>query len=157
MSKLANFILLKTFSNFQMELNKILSIGGKPGLYLLLSHSKAHIVVESLEDGKRFPVAGAQQINTLDNIAIYTLSKEVPLAEVFYAIFKKYEGKNVLSHQSSQQELLDFFADILPDYDRDRVYASNVKKVVQWYNSLLNRGFDFEKLNPEKQTDADQQ
>ena len=131
-----------------MTLDKILSISGKPGLYFLISHSKGHLVVESLEDKKRLPVAGAHQINTLDNIAIYTHTKEVPLGEVFYKIFEKESGQPALSHQESNAVLMNYFEEILPDYDTDRVYASNVKKVVQWYNLLVKAEFDFSQLAP---------
>lgn len=136
-----------------MTLNKILSIGGKPGLYALISHAKGHIIVESLEDKKRFPVAGAQQINTLDNIAIYTLTKEIPLSYVLFQIYTQYKGQPILSHQESNANLMAFFEGVLPDYDAERVYPSNVKKVVQWYNILQKNDFDFTALNPDNQTD----
>ncbi len=136
-----------------MTLDKILSISGKPGLFNLISHAKGHLVVESLEDGKRFPVAGAHQINTLENIAIYTYTKEVPLAEVFYSIFQKSEGKESISHTESNANLMNFFSEILPDYDTDRVYVSNIKKIILWYNLLVKAQFDFTTLAP-KETDA---
>lgn len=136
-----------------MTLDKILSITGKPGLFNLISHAKGHLVVESLEDGKRFPVAGAHQVNTLENIAIYTYTKEVPLAEVFYSIFLKAEGSETISHTENNVKLLDYFSEILPDYDTDRVYASNVKKIILWYNLLVKAKFDFTTLAP-KESDA---
>ncbi len=136
-----------------MTLNKILSVGGKPGLFKLISHAKGHIVVEALEDGKRFPIAGAHQINTLENIAIYTYTKEVPLAEVFYKIFQEEEGKETISDKESNANLTTFFESILPDYDVDRVYASNIKKVVSWYNLLVKAGFDFNQLAPKPENE----
>lgn len=133
-----------------MTLDKILSISGKPGLFNLISQTKTHLVVESLEDGKRFPIMGANQINTLGNIAIYTYSKEVPLAEVFYSIFQKAEGKETISHTESYADLMAFFGEILPDFDTEKVYASNVKKVIQWYNLLHKANFDFTTLAPKE-------
>jgi hypothetical protein len=133
-----------------MTLDKILSISGKPGLFNLISQTKTHLVVESLEDGKRFPIMGANQINTLGNIAIYTYTKEVPLAEVFYAIFQKAEEKETISHTESNVDLMAFFGEILPDFDTEKVYASNVKKVIQWYNLLHKANFDFTTLAPKE-------
>jgi len=131
-----------------MTINKILNISGKPGLYYLISTAKGHIVVESLEDKKRFPIPGTKQINTLENIAIYTWTKEVPLPTVLYTISQKVEGKEALSHVESNAKLLDFFKEILPDFDTDRVYVSNIKKIVQWYNILVKAQFDFTALAP---------
>lgn len=133
-----------------MTLDKILSISGKPGLFYLISHAKGHLVVESLEDKKRFPIAGAKQINTLENIAIYTHTQEVPLGQVFYSIFQKEEGKETISPNESNAALMNFFEEVLPDFDTDRVYASNVKKIVQWYNLLVKSGFDFSQLAPKE-------
>lgn len=133
-----------------MTLDKILSISGKPGLFYLISHAKGHLVVESLEDKKRFPIAGAKQINTLENIAIYTHTQEVPLGQVFYSIFQKEEGKETISPNESNVALMNFFEEVLPDFDTDRVYASNVKKIVQWYNLLVKSGFDFSQLAPKE-------
>jgi hypothetical protein len=135
-----------------MSLEKILSISGKPGLFKLISHAKGHIIVESLADGKRLPVAGANHINTLDNIAIYTYTEELPLADVLYKIHQKEGGKETISHKVSSNELMTFFESVLPDYDVDRVYASHVKKIVQWYNLLINSKFDFDALKTETDT-----
>ena len=136
-----------------MSLEKILSISGKPGLYELVSQAKGHIIVESLETGKRLPITGAYQINSLNNIAIYTYTEELALGEVLYKIFKHLDGKEAISHKSSNTELLSFFEEVLPDYDRDRVYASHVKKIIQWYHSLLQSKFDFESLAEQESED----
>lgn len=124
-----------------MNIKEILAISGKPGLYKMLSQSKNSIIVEGLEDKKRFPVYGAHQISALEEISIYTETEDKPLKDIFQQIFDKQEGKEILSHKSSTNELEDFFSEILPDYDRERVYISDIKKVVQWYNILLKHDF----------------
>lgn len=139
-----------------MTLDKILSISGKPGLYKLISHAKGHLVVESLEDGKRFPIAGAKQVNTLENIAIFTYTQEIPLAHVFYNIFKKEAGETTISSNETNANLIAFFEAVLPDFDRERVYPSNVKKIVLWYNLLHKAGFDFATLEPKEATETNE-
>ncbi|PID68363.1 MAG: hypothetical protein CR968_01865 [Flavobacteriia bacterium] len=136
-----------------MSLEKILSISGRPGLYKLLSQTKGHIIVESLQDGKRLPVTGVHQVNSLGSIAVYTYTEELALGDVFYKMFKHLDGKEAVSPKSSSKELLAFFEEVLPDYDRERVYASHVKKMIQWYHSLLSSDFDFETLAPQTKED----
>lgn len=132
-----------------MTLDKIIAISGKPGLYELVSGGKKNLIVQSLLDGKRFPISAMSNISTLDSIAIYTDIKEVPLSEVFYSIFQKENGKECISHKESADKLTKYFSEVLPDYDMERVYTSNIKKVIQWFNILLNNKFDFETLAPE--------
>lgn len=139
-----------------MTLDKILSISGKSGLYKLISHAKGHLVVESLEDGKRFPIAGANQVNTLENIAIFTYTQEIPLGNVFFNIFKKEEGNATISSNESNPKLMAFFEEVLPDFDKERVYPSNVKKIVMWYNLLQKAGFDFSILEPKEATESNE-
>lgn len=133
-----------------MNIDKIVSILGKPGLYQIISQSKNAVIVESLTDKKRFPVNAVQNISALADIAIYTLNEEVPLKEVLFNIYKKEEGKRTLDHKSGKKELESFFNEVLPDYDNERVYASNIKKIVQWYNLLVDAGFDFKTLEEEE-------
>jgi hypothetical protein len=123
-----------------MSLRKILSISGKPGLYKLSNQTRAGFLAESLVDGKRINVSGRHNVSLLSEIAIYTLTEEVPLREIFRKISEKEEGKETISHKSPAIELEEFFFEILPDYDEDRVYASDIKKVVQWYNLLVKNG-----------------
>lgn len=126
-----------------MALENILSVAGKPGLYRLLGQMKAGIIVESIEDGKRFPIHGASKVSALEEISIYTDSEEVPLKEVFKKMFEKMNGKPALSHKEDSKKIKAFFESILPDYDKDRVYVSDMAKVVKWYNSLIeNNAFD---------------
>ena len=126
-----------------MNLEKIIAISGKPGLYKLISQSKKGVIVESLHDKKRFPANTINNISSLGDIAIYTYEEEVPLKDVLLSIHKKENGKESISHKSAKNELLDYFREVLPEYDEERVYASNFKKIVQWYNILVNTEFDF--------------
>ena len=124
-----------------MALDKILSIGGKPGLYKLLTQTRTGFVGESLLDGKRISVGMRNNVSVLSEIAIYTLEEEIPLREVFQKIKEKEEGKKTsISHKSEKIQLEEYFFEVLPNYDEDRVYASDIKKIIQWYNILLDHG-----------------
>jgi len=120
-----------------MELRTVLSIAGKPGLFHLIAHRKNGVVVESLIDGQRTSIPATANVSSLGDIAIYTYEEEVPLREVFKAMAEVTEGKEALSHKSSKNELEDFFGEVLPKFDQERVYASDIKKVVQWFNILV--------------------
>ena len=132
-----------------MKLEKVIAISGKPGLYQIISQSKSGVIVESLSEKKRFPVNSLHNISTLNDIAIYTYETEVPLKEVFFNIFEKEEGKKTIDPKSSKNELLEYFGEILPGFDEERVYASNIKKVVSWYNALVEAQFDFNQMKEE--------
>jgi len=134
-----------------MALDKILSIGGKPGLYKLLTQTRAGFVGESLIDGKRITVGLRNNVSVLSEIAIYTLDEEVPLREVFQKIKEKEKGaKTSIGHKEEKIKLEEYFFEILPDYDEDRVYASDIKKIVQWYNILHEQGItDFSESDEE--------
>jgi len=123
-----------------MDLKGILAIGGKPGLYKMVSQSKTGLIVEGMEDKKRFPVYTAHQISALEEISIYTYEEDVPLVEVFEKMFNILDGKDPISPKSSKNELLKFFSTILPDYNEEQVYASDIKKVIQWYIVLSKNG-----------------
>lgn len=126
-----------------MEFNKIIAVTGKPGLFHVVSQTKTGIVVESLSDKKRFAILSTQNVSLLENIAIFTYEEEVPLLTVFKSIFEKEEGKETISHKESGAKLTAFFSKILPDFDQERVYTSNIKKIIQWYNMLIAAEFDF--------------
>ena len=121
---------------FKNMLKGILAISGYPGLYEMKSQIKNGLIVEHLETKKRMPVYSTHKISSLEDIAIYTEDTEVILVDVFKNIFNKFEGKEIISHKSSNDELKNFFSEVLPDYDEDRVYVSDIKKVVNWYNIL---------------------
>ena len=120
-----------------MSLEKILSISGKPGLFKIITQTRGGFVAESLIDKKKVSVNIHSNVSILSEIAIYTLTEELPLREVFKKIKDKENGKPTsISHKDSKEILEEYFFEVLPDYDEDRVYASDIKKVVQWYNLL---------------------
>ncbi len=123
-----------------MSLEKIMSISGKPGLYELKTQTRGGFLAESLLDGKKVNVSARENVSLLSEIAIYTETEELPLREVFKKISESAEGKETISHKVSKSELEEFFFKVVPDYDEDRVYASDIKKVVQWYNLLVKKG-----------------
>ncbi len=119
-----------------MDLNGILAVGGKGGLFKMISQTKNGLIVEGLKDKKRIPVYSAHQISALEEISIYTYEEDVPLAKVFEIIQKHLNGNEIISAKSSKKDLLSFFKEVLPDYNEEQVYASDVKKVIQWYKLL---------------------
>ena len=120
-----------------MSLDKILSISGKPGLFQLKTQTRSGFVAESLLDGKKVSVSIHSNVSILSEIAVYTLTEEIPLRKVFSAIKEKENGEQTsISHKDSKDKLEEYFFEVLPDYDEDRVYASDIKKIVQWYNLL---------------------
>ncbi|WP_339625053.1 DUF5606 domain-containing protein [uncultured Winogradskyella sp.] len=120
-----------------MSLDKILSISGKPGLFQIVTQTRTGAVVESLLDKKRITVGAHSNISILSEIAIYTLTEEVPLKDVLKKVKAKEKGEQTsISHKESKDKLEEFFFEVLPDYDEDRVYPSDIKKIVQWYNLL---------------------
>ena len=129
-----------------MEFNKIIAVTGTPGLYEILSQTKTGVIVKSIVDGKRFPITATHNVSLLENIAIYTYEEEVPLAQVLKNIADKEDSKEAISHKESANKLTTYFSEVLPDYDEERVYASNIKKVIQWYNILAKASFDFSTL-----------
>lgn len=133
-----------------MKIEKIVAITGKPGLYLIISQGKNNLIVESLEDKKRVPVASLQNISAISDIAIYTHDEEVPLKQVFLTMFEKEKGGKSIDPKSDKKELLSYFGEVLPNFDEERVYPSNIKKVLLWYNLLVEAGFDFNSLKQEE-------
>ena len=140
-----------------MNLDKILSIGGKPGLYKLLTQTRSGFVAESLLDGKKITVGLRANVSVLSEIAIYTLEEEIPLHEVFLKIqVKEKGGKTSIQHKSEKIKLEEYFFEVLPNYDEDRVYASDIKKVIQWYNILHENGItNFVKDDEEVSTEEE--
>ncbi|WP_047547108.1 DUF5606 domain-containing protein [Psychroserpens sp. Hel_I_66] len=120
-----------------MSLDKILSISGKPGLYKIVAQTRSGFIAESLIDNKKVSVNIHSNISVLSEIAVYTLTEELPLREVLKKIKDKEDSKETsISHKDSKDKLEEYFFEVLPDYDEDRVYASDIKKIVQWYNLL---------------------
>ena len=123
-----------------MNLSEILAISGRPGLYKMVAQNKSGLIVESLEDDKRFPVYSTHQISALEEISIYTYEDDVPLAEVFEKMYSVLEGKPAMSPKSNKNDLMAFFETVLPNYNQEQVYASDVKKLIQWYNLFHKYG-----------------
>ena len=128
--------------NYTHMLKNILSITGKPGLYKLVSQGNNMLIVESLLDGKRMPTYARDKIVSLGEISMYTMGEDIALSEVLTKLGAK-EGLKVASidpKKADNDELRDFFGEVLPDFDRDRVYPSDIRKLVQWYNILVGAG-----------------
>ncbi len=124
-----------------MSIQKILAISGKPGLYELKIQTRTGFVAESLLDGKRITVGMRSNVSLLSEIAVYTYSEEVRLAEVLKAIASKENDGPAISHKEDDTKLKAYFREVLPEFDEDRVYTSDIKKIINWYNLLQPKGF----------------
>lgn len=122
-----------------------MSIAGKPGLYKLSAQSNNRIIVESLDSGKKMPVQATNKVSALEDISIYTYDDDLPLGDVFQKIKAKENGGKAIHHKSSGSELRSYMEEVLPDYDEERVYDSDLKKLFQWYNILQENGLLEEK------------
>lgn len=143
-----------------MNLDKILSISGKPGLYELISRSKGGFIVKSLDTDKKTAVSMRQNISVLGEIAIFTYDDEIPLYKVFQKMAEKESNQAAIDHKSSSNELKSYFQEVLTEYDEDSVYVSNIKKVILWYNSLIEKGiteFEAEKVQEKEKEDDNAQ
>ncbi len=135
-----------------MDLSKILSISGKPGLYLMVGEAKNNLIVESLLDGKKSPSFAHDRVSTLKEISIYTETEDVALEKVLKNIFDHTGGKPIENpKKASGDTLKSLFAEVLPEYDRDAVYVSDIKKVFSWYNLLLEK--ELLEFNEEENSD----
>lgn len=123
-----------------MNLTGIIAISGRPGLYKVIAQGKNSIIVESLIDNKRFPAYATDRISALDDISIYTYDEDAPLRDLLTAIYTKEGGKECPSHKEDLKVLEAYLLEILPNYDQERVYPSDVKKMFQWYNLLHKSG-----------------
>jgi len=123
-----------------MSIEKILSISGKPGLYELKLQTRTGFVAESLTDGKKVTVGLRSNVSLLSEISVYTYDGEVRLSEVFRAIAEKEDNGPALSHKEDNAKLESYFREVLPEFDEDRVYASDIKKILNWYSMLQAKG-----------------
>lgn len=123
-----------------MKLEKILAVSGKPGLYELKMQTRTGFVAESLVDGKKVTVGMRSNVSLLSEISMYTYSEEKPLVEVMNAIATKENGGQAPVLKDDKAALMAYFLEVLPDYDQDRVYPSDIKKVLNWYNILQAKG-----------------
>ncbi len=120
-------------------LKDIMAVGGHGGLFRFISQGRNGIIVESIENGKRMQAFATMKVSALGDIAIYTEEEEIQLEEVFIRIHKYENGSEAISHKSDADDLKDYFSAVLPEYDRERVYISDIKKVINWYNFLLKK------------------
>ncbi len=120
-------------------LKEILSISGKPGLYKLINNTPNAIIVESLLDGKRFPAYSHYKITTLEDISVFTEDEDISLKAILKTISEKENGAPVFSHKEPTEKIIGYFEEILPTYDRDKVYVSDMRKIIQWYNLLAEK------------------
>jgi hypothetical protein len=123
-----------------MTLDKILAIAGKPGLFALKIQTRTGFVAESLIDGKKITVGLKSNVSLLSEISVYTYSEEKPLTEIMRSIAIKEDNGPAISHKEDNTKLIAYFLEVLPDYDQDRVYPSDIKKIVNWYNMLQAKG-----------------
>lgn len=123
-----------------MNLTGIIAISGKPGLFKVVAQGKNNLIVESLEDKKRVPAYSTDRISALEDISVYTYDEDVALTSVLEAIYKKQNGGEAPSHKEDKTTLENYLLEILPNYDQERVYFSDVKKIFQWYNLLHKSG-----------------
>ncbi len=134
-----------------MDLSKILSISGRPGLYQIVSQLKNAVLVESLLDKKRFPAFAHEKMSSLEEISVFTPTEDKPLKDVLKAIYDKLEGKPALDPKSGDKILQAFFLEVVPDYDSNRVYISDIRKIISWYNILTeHKILDFTEKEEEK-------
>ena len=123
-----------------MNLEGIINVAGKPGLYKVVSQGNNTVIAESLANGKKTPLFSHNQSNMLEEIGIYTYDDTKPISKIFDAIAIKENEGQALSHKSSTNQLTDYFREILADYDEERIYLSDIKKVIQWYNTMQKYG-----------------
>ena len=122
-----------------MSLSGIISVSGLPGLHKILSHTKNGLIVESLVDGRRRPIYASQKVSALEDISIYTNDEDLPLVDVFKMISEKEGGKAGLDHKSDPEKLREYLTGLVKDLDQDRVYNSDISKLFQWYNLLVEK------------------
>jgi hypothetical protein len=120
-----------------MDLKEIMAIAGKPGLYKMVAQAKNGLIVESVIDQKRLQAFSHDKISSLEEISIFTESGDKPLREILAGFHEKLEGKAAPDFKNENEKLKTFFAEMLPDYDKERVYVSHMQKIVSWYNLLL--------------------
>lgn len=123
-----------------MNLSGIIAISGRAGLYKVIAQGKNNLIVESLDDRKRFPAYASDRISALEDISIYTYDEDVALKEIMDSIYKKENAGEAISHKADQKSLENYLGEILPNYDKERVYISDIKKIFQWYNLLHKAG-----------------
>ena len=123
-----------------IDLTGIISISGQPGLYKIVAQSKNGIIVESLSDKKRLNVYASTKVSTLSDISMFTTGDDKPIEEIMTSVFEKEKGGAAIDNKSDDKTIEKYFAEILPEYDKERVYVSNMRKLINWYNALQSTG-----------------
>jgi hypothetical protein len=156
-----NKITIFAISKIKIEkmLKGILAISGQPGLFKVLTEGKNNVIVESLLSGKRSTVYTDAKMSALEDIAIYTTKEDLPLRKVLKKIAEKENGGKAIDAKKPPEDLKKYFAEVLPDYDKEKVYFSDIKKVISWYNLLHDKGLldledDKEEEKEDKEKDA---
>jgi hypothetical protein len=137
-----------------MEFKDILVVSGQPGLYKFVAQSTRGIIIESLVDGRRQNASASARVSALAEISMFTEGEDIALADVFTRMYAYTEGKEAISHKSTPEQLKAFFAEVLPEYDRERVHVSDIKKAVSWFNILLGAGMTEFKLDEPEAEEA---
>ncbi len=135
-----------------MNLQGLISISGKPGLFKVAAQGRNNIIVESLDNGKKFPAFASDKISALEDISIYTYEEDVPLIEVYKKLAERVNYGKAISHKEKPETLREELTAFLPDFDEDRVYDSDIKKLFQWYNILVDKGFVYRAEETEEET-----
>lgn len=139
-----------------MALSGIISVSGLPGLHKILSHTKNGLIVESLIDGKRRPIYSTQKVSSLEDISIYTQEDDMPLKDVFKKIYDKEKGKSIMDHKSDTGKQREYLTSVIKTIDHERVYNSDVAKLFQWYNLLIEKDLmNFEEEKPAEDEKGD--
>jgi len=136
-----------------MNLSEVLTISGKPGLYKIVAQNPGRVIVESIEDGKRLPVFMRHNFSILSDISIYTVEDDMPLGEVFKAIYEAEEGKESISHKAEEKDLEAKMTAVVPKYDREEVRHADMRKLFKWYNLLVSKNL----WSPEDLTSASEE
>jgi hypothetical protein len=123
-----------------MDLSGIISVSGMPGLYKVVGQMKNGVIAESLTDKKRLPIHAHQQISSLEDISMFTTGDNKPVADILKTIYDKEKGGKSIDHKADEKEVVKYFESILPDYDKERVHVSNMRKLFNWYNLLQETG-----------------
>ena len=133
-----------------MAFKDILAISGQSGLFRFVSRGRTGVIIESLTDGKKITVPASARMSSMADISIYTDDEDFPLPALFKRIHAKENGGSAISHKVDNAAMKSYFAQVLPEYDRDRVYVSDMKNIVQWYNLLQEQGL----INPDEEEQA---
>jgi hypothetical protein len=139
-----------------MVLKEILSISGEPGLFKFVAQGKNAIIVEHIETGKRSSAFSSAKVSSLEDISVFTENEDIPLGKVFDKIFEKESGGLAIDSKAEPEKLKKYFEEVIPDYSKEKVYLSDIKKVILWYNLLQKKGMMI-KEEPEKAAESEKQ